>query len=359
MRVAMVSPYDLGVPGGVQGQVRGLARALRGLGHEVVVLSPGPPGRSDGEVTLGRSLGVRANGSVAPLALSPLAAVRAARALDSVRPDVVHLHEPLAPLINYGCLLRTRAPVVGTFHRNGSSALYRVLRPAVRLVSRRLAARCAVSESARDNVARFAGGEFEVLFNGVDLDSYAGATPARADKPSVVFVGRHERRKGLAVLLEAFERRTRPAELWVIGEGPATAELRRRHPASDSLHWLGAVDDAEKATRLAAARVLVAPSLGGESFGVVLLEAMAARCSVIASDIEGYREAAGGHARLVAPGDPAALASALDEALAEAELGTGRASPGALNAALAHAQGWSMERLAGRYVEIYERVLAR
>ncbi len=354
----MVCPYDLAVPGGVQGQVRGLASALRRLHHEVEVIAPGTPGAAEGEILVGRALGVRANGSVAPVAVSPLAALRAAHAVRGVRPDVVHLHEPLAPVINYGCLFAARVPVIGTFHRNGSSPLYRALRPAVRYVTGRLAARCAVSAAARDNVAPYATGAFEVLFNGVDLAPYRSATPSARRGPTVVFVGRHEPRKGLEVLLEAFEGSERGAELWVIGEGPATAALRRRHPPSASLHWLGPVDDDEKAARLAAAQVLVAPSLGGESFGVVLLEAMAARCSVVASDIEGYRAAAGGHARMVPPGDARALAGALDEALEEAADATGRSAPGALDAALAHAEQWSMSRLAERYVDIYEQVLA-
>jgi phosphatidyl-myo-inositol alpha-mannosyltransferase len=356
MRVAMVSPYDLAVPGGVQGQVRGLATALRRLGHEVLVVAPGPPRVTPDEVTVGRAIGVRANGSVAPVSVSPLAALRAARA--TRWSDVVHLHEPLAPVIAYGCLLSARAPVVGTFHRNGASPLYGALRPAVRFVSGRLAARCAVSEAARDNVARYAPGEFEVLFNGVDLEPFARAVPSERRAPTVLFVGRHEPRKGLGVLLQAFAKSDRDAELWVIGEGPATDQLRRRFPPSRRLRWLGAIDDGEKAARMVAADVVAAPSLGGESFGVVLLEAMAARCAVVASDIDGYRDAAGAHARLVPPGDPDALAAALDDALAEAAAGTGSSSPGALDEARAHAERWSMSRLAERYEQIYERVLS-
>ncbi len=357
MRVAMVSPYDLSVPGGVQGQVRGLAGALRALGHEVLVIAPGPPVAGDGQITVGRAVGVRANGSVAPVSVSPFAAFRAGRATRSADLDVVHLHEPLAPIINYGCLVASRAPVVGTFHRNGASPLYRLLRPAVRSLTARLAARCAVSVAARDNVAPYARGEFEIVFNGVDLDPYERATPSPRRQPTVLFVGRHEPRKGLGVLLDAFERSDREAELWVIGEGPETEELRRRHPPSDSLLWLGPVDDAEKAARMAGAQVVVAPSLAGESFGVVLLEAMAARCSVVASDIEGYRDAAGGIAKLVPPGDPVALAAALAAALDDAVAGSGRSSPAALDEGRAQAERWSMPRLAERYVAIYERVL--
>ena len=137
----------------------------------------------------------------------------------------------------------------------------------------------------------------------------------------MLFLGRHEERKGLGVLLEAFDRLRRPAGgaggradrpiLWVAGDGPQTAALRRRHPEAPDLLWLGVLTEEEKVRRLVAADVLCAPSLGGESFGMVLLEAMAARAAVVASDIDGYREAAGGHAVLVPPGDAAALAEAL------------------------------------------------
>src|ERR1700728_5049942 len=146
MRIAMVSPYDLAVPGGVQGQVRGLSAALRHLGHEVTVVAPGTqaPPREDQTVVVGRVLGLRANGSVAPVALSPAAAIRAARVVRSAEVDVGHLHEPLAPLINYGCLVAARQPMVGTFHRNGRSPLYRFFVPAARWALGRLAVCCAV-----------------------------------------------------------------------------------------------------------------------------------------------------------------------------------------------------------------------
>jgi len=360
VRIIMVSPYDLSVPGGVQGQVTGLTAALRTLGHDVVVLAPGRPGSEDaaGVRRLGRAFGVRANGSVAPVTLSPWAAVRAGAAVRDPGIDVVHIHEPLAPVLPYGCLVASRHPIVGTFHRNGSSPLYRAMAPAVRWVARRLAARCAVSESARDNVAPTSRAEFEVLFNGIDIDRYAHAAPAARTGPTVLFVGRHERRKGLGVLLEAWTRVETPATLWIVGEGPETDELRGRFAASAHLEWLGAISEGEKAARLAAADVFCAPSVGGESFGVVLLEAMAARCALLASDIDGYRAAAGTHARLVPPGDSGALAVAIDEMLGDAAAGAGRSGVDALDAAFRHAERWSMQRLAMRYVEIYERVLA-
>jgi phosphatidylinositol alpha-mannosyltransferase len=221
--------------------------------------------------------------------------------------------------------------------------------------------RVAVSDSARTTGERSSGGRFEVLFNGVDVDRYESAVPVRDDhvppRPTLLFVGRHEQRKGLGVLLDAFARVERPAVLWVASEGPETEVQRRRHPESDRVHWLGTISEEEKAARLAGADVLCAPSLRGESFGIVLLEGMAAGCAVVASDIEGYRTAAGGHAALVPPGDKEALSRALGVAIADAVEGSGQSAPEACKAAAEHARNWSMETLAERYVDIYERAI--
>ena len=366
----MVSPYALTRPGGVQGQVLGLSRSLRRLGHEVTVIGPADEGDISsrassgvGErdvVVVGRPTGVRSNGSVAPVALSPMAAVRAERAVRRRSFDVVHLHEPLAPVTSYGLVLRCRLPMVGTYHRAGVSRWVPALKPLAGLVGRRLQVRVAVSEAARDTGERSGGGTFEVLFNGVDVERFASAVPepAPGGAPVVLFVGRHEARKGLGVLLDAFATVDRRAVLWVAGEGPETEVLRRRYPPSDRVQWLGVVDDEELARRLAGADVLCAPSRHGESFGVVLLEGMAAGCAVVASDIEGYRVAVGGHAVLVPPGDPDALARALGAVLADVDEGSGASSPEAHKAAEAHARAWSMDALAQRYVEIYERAIA-
>ncbi len=362
MRVAMVCPYSLERPGGVQGQVTGLARALRGLGHEVAVLAPGgrrpaadPDAPFDGTHVVGAAVGVRSNGSVAPVALSPGAAWRAQRLVRRHRPDVVHLHEPMAPVLGYGILLTRPAPLVGTFHRSGESAWYRGLRPVAAWAGRRLDVRCCVSEAARSTAEAAMGGTYEVLFNGVEVERFASARPRATDRPTVLFLGRHEERKGLGVLLEAFAAVPDPVTLWVAGDGPDTEALRRAHPGSERVVWLGLLDDDEVARRLAGAHVLCAPSLRGESFGMVLLEGLAAGCAVVATDLPGYRDAAAGHAALVPPGDTAALGSALAAAVADAAGGTGASAPGRLAAGRAHAESWSMDRLARRYVDLYHR----
>ncbi len=371
-RVALVCPYSLSRPGGVQGQVVGLARSLVRLGHDVTVFAPvdrdedAPDGF--GFVATGHSVSMQANGSVAPVAVSPAAAVAALKRLRAVRPDVVHIHEPFAPGLPYALLAaRDVPPLVATFHRSGGSLLYTLLSPATRPLARRLAVRCAVSEAAADTARAALGGSFDVLFNGIEVDRFAGVVPWPTEGPTALFLGRHEERKGLSVLLEAWERVVEqvaagpnggPAPvLWVAGDGPSSAALARRHPESDTVRWLGVVDEGEKVRRLVAADVLAAPALGGESFGMVLLEAMAARTVVVASDIDGYRGAAGGRAVLAPPGDPFALAGALSGVL-DGTLAGGSAGRAAwLAAGAERAARWSMDDLARRYEALYAGVM--
>jgi phosphatidylinositol alpha-mannosyltransferase len=354
LRVVMVCPYDLARPGGVQGQALGLSRALRRSGHEVVVLAPHDRGRgwlTDQVYAAGRPVALHANGSVAPVSVSLLAARRVLDVAREWGADVVHLHEPLAPVLGYGFLLVGRWPVVATFHRSGAPRAALLAAPATRWACGRIPVRAAVSEAARRTAAVWCSGSVEVFFNGLDADRFAHARPVDSALPAVVFVGRHERRKGLGVLLEAFSSARLDAVLWVIGDGPETASLRARYPESDRICWLGQLSDEEVADRLRGASVLCAPSLGGESFGMVLLEGMAAGCRVVASDIPGYRDAAGGHATLVPPGDAVALRGALRAALGAPS------DPAARDAAAAYAAQWSMDRLAQRYVDAYRRAV--
>ncbi|MFM8863072.1 MAG: glycosyltransferase family 4 protein [Acidimicrobiia bacterium] len=359
MRIGLICPYSLTLPGGVQGQVLSLARALRERGHDVRVLGPcdGPP--PDAGVTpLGDSLPTAVNGSVAPIAPDPSAQLRTIRALRDERFDIVNVHEPFAPGVAQTAVVFKAQPLVGTFHAAGEIAAYRWLNPVVRWMARRLDARVAVSEEARAMAEAAVGGEYEVLFNGVELGSSGspGLLSERATTPTVLFVARHEDRKGLAVLLEAMTELPPDVRLWVAGEGPQTAGVRARAAGDPRIEWLGRISESEKLRRLRTAQVFCAPSLGGESFGVVLLEAMAAGAAVVGPGIPGDARVArpGRDALLVPPGDAPALAEALRRVLDDGEL---RAS--LVDSGRTRTTEFSMDRLAGHYEDIFERVLRR
>jgi phosphatidylinositol alpha-mannosyltransferase len=356
-RVLLVSPYALSVPGGVQTQVRAMARELASRGLDVTACSPGA--RDDdltshgiAHVAVGRVVGVPANGSRAPVTFSPRAACTFAAIAATLRGGVVHVHEPFAPVAAYGILHAHRRPIVATFHRGGGGPAYLVGKPVFRLLSRSLDQAVAVSGFAASTIAAATGIHPEVLFNGIEADVIGAAVPTPTVAPTIVFVGRHEERKGLGVLLDALARLELPVECWVMGAGPQTEALKARFASDRRISWLGAVADHEKFARLRGADVLCVPSLGGESFGLVPLEGMAAGTAVVASDIDGYREATAGYAQLVAPNDPAALADALRDAIEHP--GTAKA----LDAARAHAMGWSMTALVDQYLLRYERAAA-
>jgi phosphatidylinositol alpha-mannosyltransferase len=354
MRIGLVCPYSLTTPGGVQGQVLGLARSLRHLGHEARVLGPcdGPP--PDAGVTpLGRSIPTAANGSVAPIAPDPACQLRTIRALRDEGFDVLHLHEPCVPGPCMTSILFRNAPIIGTFHAAGGSAAYRYLKWGVRRLANRLDHRCVVSEDARKLVQHALGGEYTLLFNGIEVDRFAKAAPWPTDAPTIFFVGRHEPRKGLAVLLDAMQSLPSDVRLWVASDGPETTELQAKYGHDARVEWLGRIDEDEKASRLRGADVFCAPSLRGESFGVVLLEGMAAQTPIVASDLPGYRNVAraGADALLVPPGDVAALARALAGVLENPNCADRLVASGQQRA-----EEFSMDNLAARYVELYERI---
>lgn len=355
LRIGMVCPYSLTVPGGVQQQVLGLARSLRAKGHEVRVLGPcdGPP--PEPYVTpLGNSLPTSVNGSIAPIAPDVSAALRTIRALNDEAFDVLHVHEPLAPGPSLTALLVKMAPVVATFHSAGESLAYRTFSRQLTWIASRIDIRVAVSKDAVEMARPNIGGEFEVLFNGIDLDAYA-CSEEHPRENAIFFIGRHEPRKGLGVLLEALSRLPDDVRLWIASDGPQTEELKARFAHDARIDWLGRISDAEKMDRMSRAAAFCAPSLGGESFGVVLLEAMAAGTPVVASSIDGYLNVAtdGVNARLVAPNDPEMLAAALARVLADP-----RASASLRANGLEHARSFSMESLADEYVVLYGRALA-
>jgi len=355
LRVGLIAPYSLSVPGGVQAQVIGLARELRRHGHEARVLGPcdGPPPESF-VTPLGNSLPTAANGSIAPLAPDASAALRTIRALRDEQFDVLHVHEPLAPGPTMTTLLVRGAPLVGTFHAAGASTSYRVFKPLLARAIRNIDVKVVVSKDALALVKSHLGGEYRVLFNGVDIATIANARTIPATAPTIFFCGRHEERKGLAVLLEAFQKLPRDARLWIASDGPDGPALRAKYDDDNRITWLGRIDEAEKWGRLRGASVFCAPSLHGESFGVVLIEAMAAGTPVVASGLDGYRNVAtdGVDSLLVEPGDANALASALARALTDNALADRLRTAG-----LERAEDFSMSKLADEYVKIYRELV--
>ena len=308
---------------------------------------------------LGDSLPTAANGSIAPLAPDPAAALRTLRVLRDEQFDVIHVHEPLAPGPSLTTVTLHVAPTVGTFHAAGRSTSYRVLAPLLTRLLGRLDERVAVSKDALALVQRHLdvdADDFTVLFNGVETDLIRAATPFPSSRPAILFLGRHEERKGLAVMLQAFRLLRLDVSCWVAGDGPDTDQLRIEHAGDTRIEWLGRIDETEKLARLRTAAVLCAPSLHGESFGVVLIEAMAAGTPVVASALDGYRNVAtdGVDALLVPPGNVPALAGALERVLCEPALAATLVAKGS-----DRADEFSMSRLAAEYVAIYERLSSR
>lgn len=343
LRVVQVSPYSWDVPGGVQVHIRDLSSHLRELGHEVKVLAPGRRlGHRNDVLIVGRAVAVRGNGSVARISFGPQVGTVVERALRKFRPDVIHVHEPLVPSVSMHAVLNAgETPVVATFHSNvgrerTSSLWFTLAVPLVRPVWEGVARRIAVSETARQSVtSRMGEDDLRIVPNGVDVGRFANATAAALPNGRhLLFVGRLEERKGFTIAILAFEQlaaRYPELRLLVIGDGSERDAVETLSPTARSrVEMLGRVNDDRLASYLKAADVYIGPATGGESFGIVLAEAMAAGLPIVASDIPGYRDVArdGQEAILVTPGDPAALVAGVarvldDPALAKALGGRG------------------------------------
>jgi phosphatidyl-myo-inositol alpha-mannosyltransferase len=342
MRIGLVSPYSWTYQGGVNRHVEALAEQFLGRGDEVRVLAPwDPPGglsrrlhgsaptaqrRPDYLIPLGPTIGIGANGAVSNLSVFPDGLVRLRRELRAGRFDVVHVHEPPAPLISWDAVTFRGAPVVGTFHAYATKAIPNHIATLLgaRRIFNQLSARIAVSEAAAWTGRRWFGGDYRIIPNGVDLGAAPDGPKAPADHMRLLFVGRAEERKGLPVLLSAFEALIEqvPSRLTVIGADPEEISRRVANPeAAARIDAVGKVSDEELWRRLGDADVLVAPSLAGESFGMVLIEAFAAGTPVIASEIAGYRDVVsdGVDGVLVPPADPQALAEELQRFSLEPE----------------------------------------
>ena len=335
MKVGIVVPYSWSYWGGVVEHAEEQAEALEQLGLETRIIvghdppgrftrllhpRPGRPAQPPGRVIpVGRTVIAAANASLANIVISPSVFRRVKHALADERFDLLHLHEPLTPAIGPAALAFAEVPVVATFHAAGASRWRAGAMAAWGFLLERIDVRIAVSEAARRATEAYSPGAFTLIPNGVRIPPRC-APGGRAD--TVVFIGRHEARKGLPVLLTAWPHvhAHTGARLRVIGADPLAVRLMisRRGLDEAGIDQLGPVSRETLDAELASAKLLAAPSLGGESFGMVITRAFASATPVVASDIDGYREVIGsGTGRLVRPGDTAALAAAIEELLAD------------------------------------------
>jgi phosphatidylinositol alpha-mannosyltransferase len=368
MRIGLVCPYKWDVPGGVQYHVRDLAETLRGLGHHVEILTPAEQEESlpaEHVTFAGRTVPVPYNGSMASIQFGPVSASRVRRWLREGHFDVVHVHEPSSPSVSLLVCMIAKGPIVATFHTATTrSKFLAALGPVVRPWLERISGRIAVSDFARRVQVEHLGGDAVIIPNGVHVDVFASGPPLPGysrgvDGPTIGFLGRYdEPRKGLPVLLEAMRTVVRHhpgARLLIAGRGDAAVvgeligEDLRAHVV-----LLGELSEADKAAFLRSVDVYCAPNLLGESFGVVLIEALAAGAPIVASDLDAFARVLQGGAAgvLVRRGDAPELARALCALLGDPERRAQLSAQGARTAAV---YDWAV--LAKRILAVYETVV--
>jgi phosphatidylinositol alpha-mannosyltransferase len=359
MKIALICPYALSAFGGVQEQTLAMSRELSRRGHEVLVVVPDEDDATNCDtpaavLRFGRRLSVPANGSKAPVTLSGRASRQALEHVASFAPDVVHMHEPFAPRLGYRTLRSGRWPVVATFHRSGVGPAISLTKPLLRYLGAKITRAAAVSEAARRTALSASGVDATVLYNGFDVDRFVAFPREVPATTELLVIGRLEERKGVATAIEAVLLHNSQSEtqwhLTVAGDGPQRAQLEKLAQGSDAISFVGVVTDEQKRRLIRTSSALLAPALFGESFGLVLLEGMASEVSVVASDIDGYRQAAAGHASLFEPGNPQSLETAVVSAL--------RQDDASLDAARTHAASWSMASLMDRYEDLYGEALS-
>jgi phosphatidylinositol alpha-mannosyltransferase len=368
MRIGLVCPYPWDVPGGVQYHVRDLAETLRRLGHHVEILTPAEREESlpaEHVTFAGRTVPVPYNGSMASMQFGPVSAARVRRWLRDGHFDVVHVHEPASPSVSLLVCMIATGPIVATFHAATTRSKWlAAVGPMARPWLEKIAGRIAVSDFSRRVQVEHLGGDAVIIPNGVHVASFANGPTLPGhirgvDGPTIGFLGRYdEPRKGLPVLLEAMRtvvRRHPGAQLLIAGRGdPAEVRELIGEELRASVALLGELSEEDKAAFLRSVDVYCAPNLLGESFGVILIEALAAGAPIVASDLDAFARVLEGGAAgvLVRRGDAGALARALCELLADPDR---RADLAARGAAVAASYDWAV--LARRILAVYETVV--
>ncbi|MFN8015215.1 MAG: glycosyltransferase family 4 protein [Acidimicrobiia bacterium] len=360
LRVGIICPYSMSVPGGVQNQVLLMSKELRQRGIDARIIAPCdgvPP--TDYFYSVGTTKALKSNGSLAPIADDASSASLTMDAIESFRPDVLHLHEPLVPGPTTAAMIGAEYPIVATFHAAGESnpALKYFRHPARGAISR-IHLKIAVSNEAKNMAKQYLKGEYEIIPNCVDTKHIFDHQKWPSTKAPVLFVGRHEERKGLKFLIQAWktsELLQKKYTLWVAGNGPETPELVNESKHIDSISFLGRIDNDELFRRMRSAYVVVAPALYGESFGIVLVEAMAANACVVATDIPGYRDVARNNieAILVSPSNSEELRIAIEKIMSNTTFRNQLQKAG-----LARAKEFSVHNIVDKYVIAYTKAIS-
>jgi phosphatidylinositol alpha-mannosyltransferase len=372
LKIGIVSPYGYPHPGGVNEHVRHTYEAMREMGHDVWIITSkyGRQRESEGHVIrLGTGWAAPANGSVGRVTLGLRFKRQAREVLAEHRFDILHFHEPFVPFLSPTMLEASETVNIGTFHAfGGFSPSYWIGRRFAGRLADLLHGRIAVSGAARHFISRYFPGDYRIIPNGVDLDAFANAEPyeeLRDGTLNILFLGRFEERKGLIHLLKGYHRlrkRRVDARLLVVGTGPKQREYRRFVGLRGirDVEWLGRVSDEQKVRYFASADIYCAPNTGQESFGIVLLEAMAAGVPIVASDIHGFKRVVERNVQgiLVEPRNPRAIAAALYALARDPEL---RHEMGEAGRRRAPEFSWDRvtERIVDFYYETRDRVLAR
>ncbi len=375
LKIALVSPYDFAYPGGVTAHVAHLAEQFRARGHEVHIVAPSSHDEAEPDVSddayvhrIGRVVSVPANGSVARITLSLRSYLQAKRLLREQQFDVIHLHEPMMPALPLTVLRHSKTTNIGTFHAARNSPLaYFYAKPIIQPLFRKLHGHIAVSDAARDFVGEYFPADYRIIPNGIDYGRFSTPLPPlerfKDGRLNVLFVGRLEKRKGLRFLLRAWPsvlEQVPNARLIVVGEGRPLEGYRRfaarQGWTTDDVYFAGYAMADDLPRYYQTADVFCAPSTGGESFGIVLLEAMAAGTAVVASSIPGYRDVVtdGQDGLLVENKSSEALSLALVRLLRSPDLrhrlsATGRDK----------AKGYDWHRVGAQVLAYYEEVLER